>query len=140
MLTQKGSFIRNYTFAQIKNMGLFFQYQLIQGELKVLLYFSSMRHSSAALDVFAKVLKVMNQTVPWDVETIWYPLSDTRFASMAWNTALESMVLGLSDFVWSLRFLQPKQYFLYHLVILLWSTAPILFTQQMSLLLSQLGL
>ena len=33
------------------------------------------------------------------------------FVSMAWNTVSESRVLGLSDFAWLSRFLQPKQNF-----------------------------
>ena len=34
------------------------------------------------------------------------------FTSVGWSTAPESIVLGLSDFSWSLRLLQPKQNFL----------------------------
>ena len=43
---------------------------------------------------------------------------------MAWSMALESTVLGLPDFAWLLKFLQPKQNFLNHLIAVLWSTAP----------------
>ena len=38
---------------------------------------------------------------------------------MTWNMALESTVLNLTIFAWSLRFLQPKQNFLNYLVTVL---------------------
>ena len=46
-----------------------------------------------------------------------------EFALMAWRTALESMILGLSDLAWSSGFLQPEQNFLNHLLNVLLSTA-----------------
>ena len=36
----------------------------------------------------------------------------TRFASMSWSTASESIILGLLDLSWSLKFLQLEQNFL----------------------------
>ena len=53
----------------------------------------------------------MPDTIP---ETLQLRL--TRFASMTWSSAAESMVLVLSDFVWSLRVLQSERNFLNHLV------------------------
>ena len=38
-----------------------------------------MRHSSAALDAFAWVVKVMNHTGLWDIELAWYSLNATCF-------------------------------------------------------------
>ena len=40
----------------------------------------------------------------------------TKFASMAWSRASESMVFGQPNFAWSLMFWQPKRNFLNHWV------------------------
>ena len=48
------------------------------GESKVLQYFGNMWHSSAVLDAFGKVMKVMNHTRLWNALLIWYSLSATH--------------------------------------------------------------
>ena len=57
------------------------------------------------------------------------------FVLMTWSTALESPMFGQPDLVWSWAFLQPEKNFLNHLVNVLKSTAPILFSQQIFILL-----
>ena len=65
----------------------------------------------------------------WTVRCqVWVLLSG--FVSLAWRTALKSMLLGLLDFAWLSRVLQPKQNFFNHLVTVRWSIAPLPFTQQ----------
>ena len=44
----------------------------------VLQYFGYLAQNSPALDVFIKVVKVMNHTGLWDTELAWYSLSATR--------------------------------------------------------------
>ena len=89
-----------------------------------------MRHNLAALGAFTKVLKVT-----LDCEMLNLP--DTfrmllaRFASMAWSTPSEPIVLSLPDLAWLSKFLQSKQNFSNHLVNVLWSTVPSPFAQQM---------
>ena len=40
-------------------------------EAKVLKYFGNVRHYSAALDAFAKIVNVTNQVGLWDAELAW---------------------------------------------------------------------
>ena len=42
------------------------------------------------------------------------------FASLALSMAFESILLGLTDLAWSLKFVQPKQNFLNRLVTVPW--------------------
>ena len=83
--------------------------------------------------IIQQVLQYFSNTELWHASssTIFQVLI-TKFASMAWSTALESTVLGLPDLTWSLRFLQPEESFLNHLVTVQWSTMSSSFTQQMS--------
>ena len=60
----------------------------------------------------------------------------TGFASMARYIAMESTLLGLPDLAWLLSFLQLKQNFLNHHILVLWSTAFLPFAQQMFLIAS----
>ena len=77
------------------------------GESKVLLYFGSMKLNSASLGSFAKVVKVTTHTgLTNSPDTLQMQL--TRFASMVWSMATESIV----DLTWLLSFLQPEQNFL----------------------------
>ena len=48
----------------------------------------------------------------------------TKFASISWSMASESIVSGLPDPAWLLRFLKPKQDFLNHLVTVLGLVLP----------------
>ena len=63
-------------------------------------------------------------TLDWEMpslpDTLWVLI--TGFVSLDWNMALESMVLGLPEFAWLSRFLQPKWNFLNHLVTVINST------------------
>ena len=43
-----------------------------EGEPKVMQYFVSVKHNSAAPDMFAKVEKVMNHTGEWGTKFAWY--------------------------------------------------------------------
>ena len=43
------------------------------------------------------------------------------YASMAWSTVSEPVVLGLPDLAWSTNYLQPKWNFCNRLVAVLWS-------------------
>ena len=107
---------------------------VLESESKVLQCFINIKHNSAVLDIFAEVVKVMNHTELWHADLAWYSLSIThQFASLAWSTALEFMVLGLSDLFWSSRFLQSKQNFLNYLY---YNQAPLFFTPQMFLVAS----
>ena len=78
-----------------------------------MLYFHNMRLNSAALD--SKVIKVTNHTGLWNTKLTWYSPT-AGFASTVWTTALKFMVLGISNFAWLSKYLQPRQNFLNHLV------------------------
>ena len=56
------------------------------------------------------------------------------FAFVVASRASKLMLLCLSDFLWSSRFLKPKWTFLNYLAIVLWSTAPPHLVPQMFLL------
>ena len=56
-----------------------------------------MSHNTAALDVFTKVVKVMNLTELSLPDTLKVQL--TSFPSMAWSSASESTALGLPNLV-----------------------------------------
>ena len=64
-------------------------------------------------------------------DTLWVLFA--LFVLMVWSLALEFIVLGLPDLAWSLKFLQYEWNVLNHLVIVLWLTVPLFFTQQMFL-------
>ena len=68
------------------------------------------------------------------LDTLWILLAG--FVTTVWNMVLESMHLGLTDLIWSLRCLQPKQNFFDLLVTILWSTVPSTFAQQIFLVVS----
>ena len=64
------------------------------GESKVLQYFGNMRHDSAILDAFTKVMYVTNHSGIWHTELTWYLLSATHQICLNW---LEH-VLGIHGF------------------------------------------
>ena len=64
-------------------------------------------------------------------DTLWVLL--TEFDSRAWSTFPESSVFAVLDNAWSLIASKPERNFLNHIVIWLWSIAPLSFTQQMFL-------
>ena len=111
---------------------------LYEDESKVLQYFGNMRRNLAALDAFTEVMTVTKHTVLWNFKLLWYPQSATNQICVYSldHSFSESIVLGLLNLGWSLRFLQPKQNFLNHLITVLTSTVSLLFTQQMFLLTS----
>ena len=95
-------------------------------------YFCNVKHNSISLDAFAKVMMIIdNSRLRYRTRIIL-----SWFASKTWNTASESIVLGLFNLVWWSRLLQPMKNFLNHLVTVLWSTATSSFTQQMFLVAS----
>ena len=87
-----------------------------ESESKVLQYFGKVKHNSASLDTFAKVMKVMNHTRRWDAEHTWYWVLLARFVSMAQSVALEFTVLGLPDHQ---GFSTPPNFFFNQLVAVL---------------------
>ena len=106
-----------------------------EGESKVLHYFSS---TWGTIWQFRMLLPrpgnqrtTLNCKMPSSLDTLQVLL--TEIASVSWNTATKSTVLGLPDFAQSSRLLQPKWNFLNHLFTVLWSTTSSLFAQQMFL-------
>ena len=88
-------------------------------------YLGNVKLNSGALHAFAKVVKVMIHTGPWDVKLSWYSLSVllSGFVFMAWSMAMESIVLGLPNFALMSRFLQLEQNSLNYLVsvtVIIW--------------------
>ena len=111
-------------------------------ESKVLQYFINMRHNLATPDIFAVVVKVMNNIGLWGADLTWYSSSATfriflvEFAFIAWSTASESTLLDLPDPTWSSRFLPSALNSFNHLITILWSTAHSPFAQWMFLVVS----
>ena len=100
------------------------------GESKVLQYLI-MWGSSAALDVFAEVVKVMSYSWQWDAKLAWY----SEFSSMIFSIASEYTVLGHQDLAWSSKFWQTKQNCFNNLLTVLWSsTVPSPFVLQIFLI------
>ena len=112
------------------------------GSYKILVY----NKYSIAINKILRWVKSCNILLMWgSIQQLWMLLLSWRwsvwcwalliisvllagFASMAWSTVTESMVLGSAYLAWSLRFFQPELNFLNSLVTILWSTAPSPFT------------
>ena len=82
-------------------------------------------------------MKVTNHIARVDVmllDTLWVQL--VKLVSMAWSMASESMILGVPDLAWLLKFLLPEQNFCnyffdyFQLYIVLLSITPSLSTQK----------
>ena len=89
-----------------------------KSESKVLQYFGSMWgsiHHLWMLLLRSRWWTILDCEMLSLFDMLWMLLAGNT--SMAWGTALESTVLGLPDLNWSLKFLQPEQNFLNHLVI-----------------------
>ena len=82
--------------------------------------FCNKRRSSAALDTFAEVVKMMR---------CWTCLIFSEFVTTVWSMLLESMVLGLLDLAWELKFLKSEKNVLNHLVTVMQTTGPSPFAQ-----------
>ena len=107
-----------------------------KGESKVLQYFGNVRQvGSSGCFCSSRECDKPHSTVRCQACLIFFECNSLNL-SMAWCTALKSILLGFLKLAWLLKFLQPKQYFLNNLVTALWSTAPSLFTQQMFLVAS----
>ena len=70
------------------------------------------------LSVLWRWRTILDYMMPNSPDTLQVLL--TGFAFMGWSMTLESMVLGLPDFTWSLRFLQPEK-ILWIICLLYWN-------------------
>ena len=107
-----------------------------QGVSTVLQYFVHVTHNSAASDTSAEIIKVMNHTGFWDAELAWYSPSATHWICL--HGLKHGLGIHVSRSTWPclIIFLQLKQNFLNHLLIVLWSTVSSLFALQMFLVVS----